>query len=461
MKSPRLVSVVGRAFRGWGELRAGRRVVVALSGGADSVALLDCMAQLAREEGAFEVVAAHLDHGLRPEAPADATFCGELCQSLGVPIEFGQGDVSARAQRDGEGIEAAARAERYAFLHRVQAARGAHAIALAHTGDDQAETLLLRLVRGSGRTGLAAMRARSGDLRRPLLQVGRQEILHHLAVRGLIWREDPSNRDDRYGRNRVRHELLPYLETRFNPAIREGLARTAALLADEEDLIESAVAAWLGRAAARDENDWILDRHALNAAPPALARRAVRCMLERTGGGAGIAALHVERVLGLAAAERSSGRRLALPGGREARISFGDVRIGARRPVAEMFAVPLVVPGQAQLPGGHAVLAQSDRGPVRQGSRMAVVARPEGSLIVRTRLAGDRVWAKGREMSLKRFLMERRVPADERVGLPLVAVGRQVVWVPGQPAQPPPCTARRFVRLEYRTGSATTWRVRP
>src|SRR6185503_18901729 len=127
----------------------------------------------------------------------------------------------------------AARRERYAFLRRVKDATGASAIAVAHTRDDQAETVLLRLLRGAGRTGLAAMRPRSAGLVRPMLGVSRQQVMAHLRARGLDWREDPTNADTRLLRNRVRHELLPLLEARFNPAARRTLARAATVLAAE------------------------------------------------------------------------------------------------------------------------------------------------------------------------------------------------------------------------------------
>ena len=143
-------------------------------------------------------------------------------------------DSLARVRREGGGLEQAARRERYRFLRRIRAETGAAAVAVAHTRDDQAETLLMRLLRGAGATGLGGMRPRSGRLLRPLLEVAREEVLSHLRDRGLEWKEDPSNEDLRHLRNRVRHELLPSLEARYNPALRAGLARTASLLAEVE-----------------------------------------------------------------------------------------------------------------------------------------------------------------------------------------------------------------------------------
>jgi tRNA(Ile)-lysidine synthase len=309
--------------------------VVGLSGGADSVALTDALAMLRRRQG-FRVVAAHLDHGLREGSADDAEFCAELCRKLDVPFRRGEADVRARAARERGGLEQAARRERYAFLRRVRDEEKATAIAVAHTRDDQAETLLLRLLRGAGATGLAGMRPRKGDLLRPLLAVSRDEVLAHLRERGLAWREDPSNADPAHRRNRVRHELLPYLEERFNPAIRAALARTAGLLADEAAHVRQEAEAHIAVAARQEGEALVLARAPLAAAPAAVARAVLRQALLRTGGLAQVGALHVERVLELARSKAPSGRRLPLPGGREALFTRVEVRLEKRaRPAAK------------------------------------------------------------------------------------------------------------------------------
>lgn len=427
----------------------GETVVVGLSGGADSVALVDTLAELGRLRG-FAVVAAHLDHGLRRDAADDAAFCANLCAHLGVPLECGRADVRARAAREGGGLEDAARRERYAFLRRVKQERGAAWIAVAHTRDDQAETLLLRLLRGAGLTGLRAMRPRSGDVLRPLLRASRADVLHHLAARGLAWREDPTNADPALLRNRVRHELLPYLEARFNPQARAALARSAALLADDEQALRALVDEAYPHVARSERASAVLACEALAALQPAVARGVARRALDQAGGLHGVAAVHVERLLALARSARRSGRRLALPGRREALVRFGEIWIGPRARAAGAFAFPLRVPGRIELPAGRVLVARADRGPAVSNEKTAVVAVPaEPPLAVRTRLPGDRVRAKGREMSLKRFLIDRRVPADLRAGLPLVAAGRQVLWVAGQTLDAPDAEAGRpFVRLE-------------
>jgi tRNA(Ile)-lysidine synthase len=238
--------------------------------------------------------------------------------------------VRARAGREKGGLEQAARRERYSFLRRVKEDEGAAAIAVAHTQDDQAETLLLRLLRGAGASGLAGMRTRSADLVRPLLDISRPRVLEHLRAHGIAWREDPSNADRAHLRNRVRHELLPYLEQRFNPRIREALARTAALLADEAGHIGTQAQELVARIGSRDGETLVLDRLRLAEAPLAVARAAVRLALQRTGGLAGIDRGHVDRILRVAHAEAPAGRHILLPGDREARFTHRQLRLQKR-----------------------------------------------------------------------------------------------------------------------------------
>jgi tRNA(Ile)-lysidine synthase len=326
---PFLVAAVDRALQAAGPPARGETLVVGLSGGADSVALTDVLASLQRRRG-FRLVAAHLDHGLRPGSADDAAFCHAFCATLGVPFRGGTAAVRARAAREKGGLEQAARRERYSFLRRVKADEGAAAVAVAHTQDDQAETLLLRLLRGAGASGLSGMRPRSGDLLRPLLGVSRARIVEHLHARGLAWREDPSNVDPVHLRNRVRHELVPYLEQHFNPRIGEVLARTAALLADEAELVAAEAESLVATIGSREGDALVLDRVRLVAAPVALARAAIRRALQLTGGLAGIERAHVDRILQVARSPAPAGRRLPLPRGREVRFTHRQLRLEKR-----------------------------------------------------------------------------------------------------------------------------------
>jgi tRNA(Ile)-lysidine synthase len=333
LRLPTFVAAVDRALQSLGGPADGEALVVGLSGGADSVALLDALVSLEERRG-FRSIGAHLDHGLRPDSVEDAAFCRSLCERFGIPFRTAVADVRSRARRERGGLEQAARRERYGFLHEVRKETEAAAIAVAHTRDDQAETLLLRLLRGAGATGLGGMRARRGRIVRPLLGVSREQVLAHLGDRGLTWREDATNADLALQRNRVRHELMPYLEARFNPALRRGLARTAGLLADEAAYLRSEADRLLDRISRAEGEEIVLERAALAEAPPALGRVVVRQALRRAGGLARVGAIHVERVLALACSAAPSGRHLPLPGGREVRYRHDEVRLGPRLPVA-------------------------------------------------------------------------------------------------------------------------------
>src|SRR5262245_468308 len=229
-------------------LRDGSRVLVALSGGADSVALLFLMRELHRNGHVQVAGAAHLHHGLRgADADADEAFSAALAARLGVPFVSEHADIAALARAQKRSIEDAARTARYACLDRAAAALGAEVVAVAHTRDDQAETFLLRLLRGAGTRGLGSIRPRAGRVIRPLIDVARADLRSDLEGLGEAWREDATNADVAIPRNRVRHELIPFLQSRFSPAATAILAREAALAQQDEDFLHDRAIELAGR----------------------------------------------------------------------------------------------------------------------------------------------------------------------------------------------------------------------
>ncbi len=307
----------------------GDPVVVAVSGGADSVALLHLLAALAPGRG-WGLTVATLDHGLRGAAgAADRSFVEDLARELGLPCRADRRD--ARPLR-GESPEEAARRVRLGFLLEIARETGARFVALGHTMDDQAETLLDRLGRGTGTRGLAGMRRYAPPLWRPLLGVRRAALRGLLAQAGLPHREDETNADPAIRRNRVREELLPVLERTLGPGSVPALARAARFAADDEDLLE-ALAAEREREIllVREEGISVLDRRALGALPPALARRILRrCLEGDPAGSIRPAATHLEALLRLARAE-GPGTRLDLPGGWTARREAGRILLERAR----------------------------------------------------------------------------------------------------------------------------------
>jgi tRNA(Ile)-lysidine synthase len=253
--------------RATGLLAPGEPVVVLLSGGRDSVCLLDCAVELGAQ-----VVALHVDYGLRSEAAADARFCAALCERLEVPLHVER----PRRPEAPSNLQAWARDVRLGAGARLAAGRRA-VLATGHTQTDQAETVLYRLAASPGRRALLGMRPREGRLVRPLLHVSREETAGHCRARGLDWREDPTNAGDAFARNRVRHELSPALR-RLHPAAERNVVRTAELLRDEAAVLDEVVGTAL---AGRDH---IAVDH-LAALPRALARLVVRRLAEDAVGG--------------------------------------------------------------------------------------------------------------------------------------------------------------------------------
>jgi tRNA(Ile)-lysidine synthase len=302
-------------------LAPGQRVIVAVSGGADSVALL-----LALKDAATRLLihleAAHFDHRLRgADSDADAGFVADVAARLGVPFHLGR----AAAPLSGPALEARARRERYFFLEGLAGRLGVERIATAHTADDQAETVLMRLLRGSGADGLQAIRFRRGRIVRPLLECTRADVLAHLAAAQQTFREDASNSDRRFLRNRVRHEVLPALAA-VNPRVRAALARTATVIQDEHRLLDRTARRALTAEGMVDAQGLSLDRLGRLAAP--LRPRVVRNWLA----GAGVGGLTHERLETVLAVARGGDRRAAsdLPGGwRVARV---DGRLVVFRP---------------------------------------------------------------------------------------------------------------------------------
>jgi tRNA(Ile)-lysidine synthase len=447
----RLQERVLRALRGHALSGAGSRVLVAVSGGADSVALLHLIRDLDARGDLTLAGAAHLNHLLRgADADADEAFCAALAARLEIPFLAGRVDVAALARQEKRSVEDAARRARYTFLEDAADRVSADAIAIAHTKDDQAETFLLRVLRGSGTRGLGGIRPRVGRVIRPLLDVDRAELRQFLTERAEPYRQDRSNDDVAILRNRVRHELLPLLESRFSPGITDVLAREATLAQQDEDFlrrqaIESARRIVLTNEDNGDEGLRI-DARALRSTPRALGSRVAHDVLCRLAGARSVSFDHVERLLALAEPEVGDGA-LCLPG--QHAVRQGDVillRPGrpARRVEANSFTFLLSIPGEVQsLPDGWAIAAElssmgapADKRLSARGREVAIaagaVALPLG---IRNRRPGDRFHPLGAPggRKLQDFMVDRKVPRTERDTLPLVvdALDR-IVWVVGQ-----------------------------
>ena len=416
------------------------RVLVAVSGGADSVALLHLLREL-QEGGDLTVAgAAHFNHSLRAAADADEAFCRDLAAAMDLPFDAGRGDVRALASAEDRSLEDAARRARYAYLEGAADRLGADVIAVGHTRDDQAETFLLRLLRGAGPRGLAAIRPKTGRIIRPLIEIARDELRAYIAERQLVFREDESNEDVAIPRNRVRHELLPILRA-FSPRVIDVLAREAEIAREDEDFLSRAAIDLRPGIVLTSKHGITLEAEPLRALHPALASRIVREALEQAAPGHFFGRDHIRAVLALATeSARAPGSGVDVPGV-HVRRAGGRLMLEVAaetpgiQPFENSFRVPLSIPGEVSLQG-WAVSASTEGAvqftPATVAVAASVVKLP---LAVRSRQPGDKfrpLGMGGRGRKLQDFLVDRKVPRKERDTLPLVVDSDdRIVWVVG------------------------------
>jgi tRNA(Ile)-lysidine synthase len=418
----------------------GARVLVALSGGPDSVALLHILLELQARGELVVAGAAHFNHRLRDtEADGDEWFCRDLAAAVGCAFEAGSADVAAAARGMRRSIEDTARTLRYEFLRDAARLLAADVVAVGHSLDDQAETFLLRLLRGAGARGLAGIRPTTGLVVRPLIEISREDLRRYVAEHQLAFREDASNRDVRIMRNRVRHQLIPQLR-QFSPGVARILAREAEVARQDEEYLHRAAIESGAANVLRTERGIEIDIAGLAGLPVALAARVIREALSAAAPGRFIAFEHIDRVLELASARE--GASVAVPGCAATRQG-GRIVLGMARPepFSNFLRVPLSIPGEVVL-AGWAVSAERMEGPAEvppqsaRAGQAIVSASPDcWPLAVRTRQPGDRFrpfGMGGRGRKLQDFLVDRKVARAERDRLPLV-VDRddRIVWVAG------------------------------
>jgi tRNA(Ile)-lysidine synthase len=443
-----LVDRVRRTIRRGDLVVPGGRIVAAVSGGADSVALAHVLAELTRRNQLQLVALAHLNHQLRDEAARDESFCGRLAAELGLPLVTERADVRERARAERRSIEDAAHQVRYEFFERARVAHGADRVAVGHTKDDQAETFLLRLTRGAGSRGLGGMYPRAGVVIRPLLDCRRRELRAWLDARNIPYVHDASNDDLTIPRNRVRAELLPLLERRFNPSIVEALARESELARADDLYLETLATEWWQEHARHEPSGWALAAPELQALPMALARRVLHLAMRKASAGRPIGFDHVAHAWGVVAGEADA---VDAPGHRVQRV--GDCVVLMTRPAGSVgrrasadrlapyaFRYSLPVPGEVVIPEIRCEIAAevADAAPALDASSASVALVPRAllqgtALAVRNRRAGDRLRPSrvGRR-KLQDLLVDRKVPRAERDRIPIVVdAADRIVWVAG------------------------------
>jgi tRNA(Ile)-lysidine synthase len=466
-------------------------LVVAVSGGPDSLALLRTLVEL---QGSLQLklTVAHLDHGLRLGSAEDAQFVADLSRSEGLPFMLKRTEVRAHQVRHRLSPEEAAREVRYAFLARAAQTVGAQAVTLGHTADDQAETVLLHLIRGSGLSGLRGMRPVSAyrlaggasvTLFRPLLDVWREETEACCRAWGLTPREDETNRLPTVPRNYLRREVLPRLE-RLNPAVREALGRLARAVARDLEYLESEVERVWPSVVRELPGGLALDRQALAVLPPALQRHLLRRAYARINGDeTGLEEAHVEALARLAA--DSTGAFFDLPRGVRLEVQRQRALLTRGRASCPLPALAhehrICVPGETPLGEGWLVRAEvvAPPGVIEPGLYVASLDLDAlGSpLWVRPRTPGDRFYPLGllpgktikspvrppRGKKLQDFMVDAHIPRSWRDRVPLLVGPRGVAWVVGWRiahwARVTPET-RRILRLEFSAPGIEAGQVR-
>lgn len=424
-----LVRVVERELERLAE--GARRLLVALSGGADSVAALRLVLEVAAGRDAqerWQVGAAHLDHRLRSTAAEDAAFVAELCRELGVTLTASAVDVAQVARDRGWNVEEAGRRVRYRFLHDAARQQGADALVVAHTRDDQAETFLRQALRGSAFP--AGMPDKRGLVVRPLLKVSRDALREYLVSAGQAWREDPSNRDvDTQERAWLRHRVVPLLQERY-PHAPAQLARTATGLADARDAVDQLAARLYGTSS--------LSVTALATAPAALQRAALTGLLKAQGVEPRFDLLEEARAAIARSAElgdptSAAPWRLGLPQNKVLRVAYGRVEVasvaGAQR------RLPLSVVSHASL---VAALKATGGTPDDAPSEAVVTGLllEHGELELRHRRPGDRIRLTAGSKLVSDLLIDLKIPREERGALRLLAAGDDVFWIEAVAAAP-------------------------
>jgi len=443
-----LAQRIRAVFAGAGELAEGDRVVVAFSGGLDSTALLHAL-RFGGSTPPTDVVAAHFDHGMREGSRADADWVVGLCRAWGVELRVGTAEGALATEEE-------ARRARYEFLEAVRLRVGARLVLTAHHADDQAETVLFRLLRGTGPLGMAGIPVlRDPGILRPLLDVWREDLEEYARTVGLSWREDPTNESRRHARNVLRRSVIPEVERDVAPGARRALHRLAELAREDEAGWNSLLPEMLDSLDAHRDGDGRLsvDHGRLAAFHPAVRARLIRALAERVG--LGLDASATRRAVDFVEAA-SSGASIDL---RRSVILGRDLdRVVLGAPHEATPQVPLVIPdvgpgsGEAILAGDTVHVSWGCADLPGVGGRRFDPEALRFPLMVRSRGPGDRIRLPGGTKKVKKLLLERRIPVSQRDRVALIVDAEgDVLWIPGVAgADLPPLRVEGALRIGVR-----------
>lgn len=411
-------------------LHPGDRVSVALSGGADSVCLLHILMALAPILK-ISVSAVHVHHGIRDTADRDEQFVKKVCSQYGILLQSIHVNVPERVEIHHESVEEAARKLRYAAFERLDA----DVIALAHHSQDQAETLLLNLLRGSGLRGLAGMLPVHGRYIRPLLNERPETIRGWLQDHRYLWMEDETNQDTKYRRNHLRHVEIPNLTAAFNPKLVETLASTAGLLQEDEE----ALMTWAQRAYEDCRNEKGLSIAKLQLQPKAIRARCFRLYLQETIGISDITQKHLQDLELLL--QMQSGRKTVLAGGHSVVREYDNLYMdsvnknkeenGGEWPVYTVPGQVRITPFERNFMFSFVENMENDTFFEKLYTKCFDYDTIKNTLVIRTRRSGDYLTMAGGRKKLKEYMIDNKIPASERDSVLLLADGSHILWVIG------------------------------
>lgn len=424
-------------------IKQGDNVLVACSGGPDSLALVDILRTIYPKFG-FQLAVAHVDHMFRGEQSAeDAQFVNDYCQRHGLICYTKAINIPQILVQEGGSAQDVGRRLRYQYLREIADAWGGAKIATGHHSDDQVETILLHLFRGSGGTGLGGMQACLDGIIRPLLGITRDEIDQYCQQEQLVPRMDPSNQKPNYLRNRIRLHLLPQLEAALGNRLREPLCRTAKILSDEQAYFKKIVKELLPELTRENDDSVFVDIELLSKQHIALKRHIFRMLIEKKQGNlTGITFHHVEKLIELADF-MPVGSKLDLPGGLRAEREYHSVQLRQRIPsCASQSLLPprvtLRIPGETLIPALSLIVKAEIHSQLPQllppGTALFDLSSLEQPLYVRTRLSGDRFLPSGMqgEKKLKNFFIDNKIARRLRDRVPIFCDSQGVIfWVGG------------------------------
>lgn len=405
-----------------------KSVLVGLSGGADSVVLTYAMCELSKKHG-FIVYSAHVNHGIRgKEADNDAKFCEEFAKKLGIRHFSKCVDIPAMSEATGESEELCGRRARYDFFSQIMGKEGIEFCATAHHKNDNAETVIMNFLRGTGIAGLSGIPVRRDNFIRPMLDVTREEIEDYCRREGLSYVTDSTNTEVKYTRNKIRNQLIPTIEREFNPNITETLSQNSEIMSIENDYLDTVT-----RAHMCEVCDNGIEITKLAAMHRAIALRVIRKMIENVIGLADISGAKAEAIFKLAL-NNETGKTIPVKGDVTARTEYGRLVISETSGECYDFSYPLVIGGSRYIPELDITVTVEPADKITEkGKNVAYMTLPEGEISIRNRRKGDIFYPAGLggTKKVKEYMINEKIPKNMRSRVGIITINDEIAWLCG------------------------------